>query len=152
MCYFSTANESLGRDPVAKDCWNDMSNLTFVRLVLAAAILGGAVLPSAAQTIRREYWIGIPGSSIADLLNNPAYPNNPSSVDFRTSFEAPVDWAEEYGTRMRGYVIAPTTGSYFFWIASDDQSQLFLSTDESPANKRLIATVNTWTTSRQWTK
>src|SRR5207245_9473841 len=37
-------------------------------------------------------------------------------------------------------------------ISSDDTSDLFLSTDESPLNKRLIAGVAGWTSSREWTK
>src|SRR2546429_1231350 len=44
------------------------------------------------------------------------------------------------------------TGSYTFWISSDDNSTLFLSTDETPAKVQTIAYVPGWTTSREWTK
>ena len=45
------------------------------------------------------------------------------------------------------------TGNYIFWIASDDNSELCLSTsDDSPANKVSIASVPEWTASRQWNK
>ena len=53
---------------------------------------------------------------------------------------------------MRGYVHPPTTGDYTFWIASDDNSELWLSTDEDPAHKVLIASVPEWTSSREWTR
>ncbi len=46
--------------------------------------------------------------------------------------------------------LAPTTGTYYFLIASDDASQLFLSTDTAPGNKRLIAQVTGWTPSRSY--
>ena len=39
-----------------------------------------------------------------------------------------------------------------FWIASDDAGELYLSTDESPANKQLIASVPGWTSSQEWGK
>ncbi len=39
-------------------------------------------------------------------------------------------------------------GSYLFYIASDDQGELYLSTDDNPANKQRIARVATWTSSR----
>ncbi len=108
--------------------------------------------PQGSGSILREYWTGIGGTSINDLINNPNYPNNPTGSDFRTSFEGPVDWADNYGTRFRGYVHPPVSGSYLFWISSDDNSVLYLSTDSNPANKVLIASVPSWTSSRQWDK
>jgi len=72
--------------------------------------------------------------------------------DERTIFEGPTDWAENYGTRLRGYVTAPLTGNCTFWIASDDNSELYLSTSEDPANKAVIASVASFTGSREWTK
>jgi hypothetical protein len=42
----------------------------------------------------------------------------PNITDMLPGFEAPTNWADNYGTRMRGYITAPSTGSYTFWIAS----------------------------------
>jgi hypothetical protein len=53
---------------------------------------------------------------------------------------------------MRGYLLPATTGDYRFWIASDDNGELWLSTDDDPANKTRIAYVPSWTSSREWTK
>jgi hypothetical protein len=53
---------------------------------------------------------------------------------------------------MHGWIKAPVTGNYFFWIASDDNGELHLSTDDSPDNLQLIAYVPGWTTPRQWSK
>jgi hypothetical protein len=92
------------------------------------------------------------GNAVSDLTNNPAFPNNPSSENITVDFEAPTDIAENYGQRMRALLLPPVTGTYFFWIASDDNSQLFLSTDENPASRAMIATVNAWTGSREFTK
>ena len=69
-----------------------------------------------------------------------------------TSMDVPVDAFENYGTRLRALVRPPTTGSYVFWISGDDNCQLFLSTDATPANRVLIARVDTWTSWREWTK
>ncbi|MFI5380370.1 MAG: lamin tail domain-containing protein, partial [Tepidisphaerales bacterium] len=102
--------------------------------------------------ILREYWTGISGNAVSDLTSNSAYPNSPSGRVLMTSFEGPVNWAVNYGTRIRGYILPPTTGSYTFWIASDDNSQLWLSTNDNPANKVEIAYVSDWTGSREWTK
>jgi hypothetical protein len=100
----------------------------------------------------REYWLDIPGSAVSDLTSNPNYPANPSGSDLIPTFEAPQNWAENYGTRVRGYITAPNTGTFFFWISSDDNGELWLSTNDDPANKSLIASVPGWTLPREWGK
>ena len=52
---------------------------------------------------------------------------------------------------MRGYLTPTTTGDYWFWIASDDNGELWLSTDSNPDNKTRIAYVPGWTNPREWT-
>lgn len=102
-------------------------------------------------TILWEYWLGIGGSAVSDLTSNPAYPNNPSGTEYRTSFETRTDWADNLGSRMQGFLLPAVTGDYIFYIASDDNSELWLSTNETTANASLIASVPAWTSSRAWT-
>jgi len=101
-------------------------------------------------SILREVWTGISGTAVSDLTSNANYPNSPTSRDQLASFEAPTDWADYYGTRVRGYITAPVTGSYVFWICSDDNSELWLSTGADPVNKVKIAYEPSWSSSRQW--
>ncbi|HLH55924.1 MAG TPA: lamin tail domain-containing protein [Verrucomicrobiae bacterium] len=111
--------------------------------------------------VYRQLWSNLDpnvGNSLAALTNttdNPNWPDNPDPNYTRTysNFEADSNIGMNYyGQRMRAFVIPPTNGNYTFWIASDDSSDLFLSTDESPLNKKIIAWVATWTASREWTK
>jgi PA14 domain len=99
-------------------------------------------------SISREVWTAIGGTS----LSNIPLGTSPNISDTLPSFEAPTDWADDYGTRLRGYITAPVTGTYTFWIASDDTSELWLSINDNPANKVRIAWVSDWTDSRQWDK
>src|SRR5437773_3848021 len=129
--------------------------LQLLSLALAGAFWIGQCLPAAAQTsgLLREVWTGISGASVSDLTNSADYPDRPTSTDYVTDFfEAPIDIDNDYGQRMRGFILPPQTGSYTFWISSDDNSTLFLSTDETPANVQTIAYVPGWTTSREWTR
>lgn len=107
---------------------------------------------TAMGTILYELWTDIYGTAVSDLTSNANYPDNPSSTDQLTSLEGPTDFADYYGTRIRGYLYPPATGDYTFWIASDDNSELWLSTDGTPANATLIAKVINWTNSREWDK
>lgn len=123
-----------------------------------AAPAGGAtpaILLTGAHWIaplRREYFAGIPNRFIASLYSHPTYPNSPTEVTYLSdAFETPPAGRNFYGQRVSGWIVPPVDGNYTFYIASDDQSQLFLSTDDNPANKTLIAQVPGWTSFRSWT-
>jgi hypothetical protein len=103
-------------------------------------------------TILREVWEGISGTSVSDLTSDPAYPASPTFSDELTSFETPTDFADNFGSRVHGWLHPETTGDYTFWIASDDNSELRLSTDENPSNAAPIAEVSGWASHQQWDK
>jgi xyloglucan-specific exo-beta-1,4-glucanase len=103
-------------------------------------------------SILREYWTGISGTAISNLTSNTNYPNNPTGSGQLTSLEAPTNWADNYGTRIRGYIHPTASGSYTFWLAGDDNTELYLSTSDNPASASRIAYVNGWTNSREWNK
>jgi fibronectin type 3 domain-containing protein len=103
-------------------------------------------------SILRQWWTGIDGSSVSDLTAIADFPDYPDGMDWVKSLEGPTNWADSYGARISGYLYPPTSGSYTFWIASDDDSELWLSTDSHPENASLIANVYGFTNRRQWDK
>ena len=103
--------------------------------------------------IMREVWEGIQGSSVDDLINSPHYPGSPDESHLVTEgFEAPVNIGNHYGQRMHGFIEAPVSGDYLFWISSDDNSVLYLSSTEDRGDTTEIASVPGWTNSREWNK
>jgi len=123
--------------------WNESDDSNEDSVMLPVTALG---------TVLYERWDGISGAAVSYLTSNPAYPDSPSFVGQLTSLEGPTNIAENYGTRIRGYLYPPATGAYTFWIAGDDNCQLWLSTDGTPAHAALIAQVTGWTDSREWDK
>src|SRR5581483_6572330 len=103
-------------------------------------------------TILHELWWNIDGTSVEDLVRSPAFQGKPSSTSLRDLFEGPRDIGDRYGARMRGFVHPPVTGAYVFWIATDDDGQLFLSTDDTAIKKRLIATCPPAAGFRDWNR
>ncbi|MBS0659826.1 MAG: DUF1800 family protein [Verrucomicrobia bacterium] len=101
-------------------------------------------------------WTGLAGS--VSLANVKSYAATGSPAPNATASVTSVETAQSspdlnsYGQWLRGWIVAPTTGSYTFWVAGDDQSELWLSTDANPAGKQLIASSANWTNFRQWTK
>lgn len=89
---------------------------------------------------------------ITNLTLHARFPNDASAETLRTKFEGAIDRADNYGAALRGYLLPPASGTYTFWIASDDNSELLLSPTTNPATATRIAYVSDWTSPRQWTK
>lgn len=101
-----------------------------------------------AGKILREQWNGIPGTLISSIPTD----TDPASIEAITLFESPSNIGDNYGARIRGSLCVPVSGNYTFWIASNDKSELWLSSDANPANKKRIAHVPYYTSERQWRK
>ena len=76
---------------------------------------------------------------------------NPDVVTPVTQFGGPWGATDNYSSKISGWFIPPTSGNYVFFVSSDDQSNLYLSTDDTAANKKLIAQEGGWSNQYQWT-
>ncbi|UYZ61208.1 DUF6443 domain-containing protein [Hymenobacter latericus] len=104
-----------------------------------------AAPPAPTGQVLWEYWGNYSGT-IADVpVNTP-----PHRTELRGLLEGPSHISDSYASRLRGYVYPPETGDYTFWVAGDDNCELYLSSDDNPTRKTLIATVPGWTSERQW--
>ena len=106
----------------------------------------------AAGSVLSETWSNVTGIAVTDLLNSPNYPNSPTSSVFLTSFSTPVDAANNYGRRIRGYIIPPQSGNYVFTTTGDDNVAVYLGLNAEPAYKRLICNIPGWTAVAEFTK
>jgi parallel beta-helix repeat protein len=103
---------------------------------------------TAATGLLHEQWTNITGNDVADL---PLTTTATSSTNL-SALELPNTTVVNTGDRIRGYITAPTTGSYTFWVAGDDAAELWLSKDATAANAVKIASFLSWTNFRQWNK
>lgn len=103
-------------------------------------------------SISAEGFSNTKGMIVADIMTNPAFPDKPDVQESLNVFEYGPNLGDQYAARVRGYICAPQTGYYNFYISGDDQVGLWLSTDDNPSNKVLIAYAEAWTASRQWNK
>jgi hypothetical protein len=93
-------------------------------------------------------------SNIDTLRNDPTlYPDSPTLIETRTIAETGQSEPnqENFVAELSGFFIPPTTGDYVFFVSSDDNCMLFLSTDEDPANLHLVAADIGWQNNRTWT-
>jgi len=96
-----------------------------------------------------ERYSRVPGRRVDYMINATNYPSGPAGVSRPALFEI-SSLGDDTGARLRGYVTAPATGEYTFYIAGDDRGELWLSSDDNPANKRMIAQCYYWVNPRQW--
>ncbi|MFH1532715.1 MAG: M60 family metallopeptidase [Pseudomonadota bacterium] len=97
-----------------------------------------------------ERWDDINGSLVSDLTTHPGYPDAPDATLILGTFQAPANLGSNFGARLRAFLVPQETGEYTFWIASDDNGELWLSPDQDPGSAALIASVPLWTGPEQW--
>jgi len=95
----------------------------------------------AGHGVQYDDYQGYGGTALTDIPQGTA--PTASSV-LAGSFQSPIDRGDNNGTRLRALLSVPTTGTYTFWVASDDNSGLFLSSSSDPANETEIASVPAW--------
>lgn len=126
----------------------------WIRFALAWTVVAALADQVRAGSIERYIYYNSGGTAVSVLTNTVEFPNTPSAAlqldDYTVDHGAAVyglqskndgaDFgAQGFGSYTIGYVEAPTNGNYTFFIASDDASQLWLSTNETVAGLQLIA-------------
>lgn len=117
-------------------------------LIAFVAMTFAAKAGATESAVLREIWTGISGTAVSDIPTG----TPPNVVDRLPNLESPPGYGEFYGVRLRAIITAPASGDYTFWVAGDDNCEVWLSTDDSPANKMLAFTVPGWTNLREWSK
>ena len=92
-------------------------------------------------TIVQEIWNNVPGTDINVLKDDSRYPHSPDETAELTEFDTGTALGDDYAGRVHGWVYAPATGDYTFWLCTDDQGELWLSIDDDADNARQIAYV-----------
>jgi len=106
---------------------------------------------AAPRNVRREVWADIGGSKVlTSVMSLPDFPNRPTQVESVPQLDGYYGSGKNFGQRMMALLCVPVTGEYVFSLAANDQAQLWLSPDETQAQRRLVASVTDWTYYREW--
>ncbi|NIP24844.1 MAG: hypothetical protein GWN67_07895, partial [Phycisphaerae bacterium] len=107
-------------------------------------------LPEGVGQIREDLWWNITGTAIGNLYAHPNFPGQPDETRMLNSFDSGTGLAENYGGMIHGWLHPAYSGDYTFWLCTDDDGELFLSTDDTPANMVRIANIAGWSGPYQW--
>jgi beta-galactosidase len=104
------------------------------------------------KKICAEYWFNVPGSEVHNLTESTLFPDSPSGRINIKTLDLPNIDSNSYGVRIRGYLHPDMDKNYEFMISADNTAELWLSIDENPENKELIAYVPASTDKYQYDK
>lgn len=90
-------------------------------------------------------------TTMGGLTNNARFPRRPDELRPLSDFALSPNSGNNFGSRIRALVVAPVSGSYRFYIASDDNSELWLGNSANASSARLVARVNGAVGVRNWT-
>ncbi len=114
--------------------------------------MGSAILQldiiATGGTITHETWNNISPTATVANFN---WSSNVSSSSTLPTAEIPLSQLANSAQRLRGYMTAPETGMYRFWITGDDSAELLISNDNETINLFSRATLTTSTTVKSWT-
>jgi uncharacterized protein (DUF1800 family) len=114
----------------------------------ATTMLLAITIINTGHTITRDAWTGL--ATTGGVSGVPVY-STPTSTSSLTLLQGPANVAEGFGSRIRGYVYAPMSGNYTFWISGDESAELWISSSTEPADKLLRAFLTAPSAVNQWT-
>jgi hypothetical protein len=88
--------------------------------------------------VKFEAYHDISGTAVQLLLDDPKYPDSPDNVQLLGSISTPNGYRDNYGARVTGFIIPPTSGQYRFFLYSDDASAFYLSNNQTLPNPNLV--------------
>jgi PA14 domain len=95
--------------------------------------------------LKREVWFGV----IRQQIETNGVPAS-TNVSFPGAWDIPNDATANYGARLSGVIIPTNTALYDFYVASDDDSSLWIGTNELAAGKYQIAQEDGWSAPLSW--
>jgi ELWxxDGT repeat protein len=95
-----------------------------------------------------DYYLNQVTEASPIVIQNSNAPSGQYLIDGANAY----DLTDQYIRRARGYLKPTETGAFKFYISGDDNVDVYLSTDDNPANKQRIAYVKGYTSYLQFDK
>lgn len=136
------ADNGIQVQAIARVADANFSSLTVTSAVVGLTVISGT--PVYTNGLKEEFFAGATRAGV--YIGNVG----PGVVRTVTSADSPGGFGDNATRRYSGFFIPQTTDGYVFFVAADDDTDVFLSTDSSPTNKLLIAQETSWSGTRNW--
>ncbi len=126
---------------------NDVYDLANYSIVADQPVTFNSWSITAGFVTFQTYDTPVNGVDVSLLTNSPTFPNNPRETFYIRSFNTreayPNNDHEQFGGRMYGVFIPPTTGNWIFYLSSDDAGELYVNPTGVSAIGKVLATAET---------
>ncbi|MBX7207884.1 MAG: DUF1800 family protein [Verrucomicrobiaceae bacterium] len=129
----NSATGEITGTPTTAGAYNVAVNATNVAAgtVTGSSVIDFTIYPTGAVTREKGAGYATADGTIPVLDDDTEYPNNTLR-------------------RLRGYIVPPKTGNYYFWLAASNKAELWISTDSQYVNRAKRATVTASTGKKTW--
>ncbi|WP_235296388.1 PA14 domain-containing protein [Portibacter marinus] len=118
-----------------------MRTIIFLLSVISGIYVNGQICVGTAGQLEWQAWEGLFDGQFSELSADPDFPGNPDVVQNIFRLKSPSNYNDYYGTRVEGFISVPQNTTATFNVTGDHYVQFYLSSNENPANKQLIARV-----------
>lgn len=112
---------------------------TLLFILLSTMNIAAQVCVGEPGKVRWQCWRGLFADQFSELTALEYFPARPDITLNLYSLSAPVNYDNNFGARIAGYIKVPVSDSISFNITGDSRTRFYLSTNQSPANMVLRA-------------
>jgi hypothetical protein len=117
-----------------------MKKLITVFCILLGSIQSfGQICVGEPGKVKWQSWRGLFADQFSELTALEYFPEKPDITLNLYSLSAPVNYDNNFGARIAGFIKVPVSDSITFNITGDSRTRFYLSTDDNPANLVLRA-------------
>lgn len=133
--------------PTAAGTYNVAVNATNVAAgtVTGSSVIDITIFPTGGVT--REI-LSATGDKVSQIVIPPLVPT--PTHDTISAIDDDTDYGNNTGERLRGYIVPPKTGNYYFWLAANNAAELWISNDTEYVNRVRRATVTASSGKKVW--
>lgn len=89
-----------------------------------------------------EAWTNITlGEVSQQFLSRELEDQKPCDTQFLQEFQAPRDYGQNFGSRMRAYFVPPETGIYTFYLSCNKHCDFYASADHESSHEVLVGSI-----------
>ncbi len=120
-----------------------MKNIVFLlHFILLAYNLNAQICVGEPGKVQWEVWRGLYADQFSELYALEFYPKKPAVLQTIYSLNAPINYDNNFGAKISGFIHVPVSDSVTFNITGNSRAQFHLSTTTSPNNLSLRAFLN----------
>lgn len=130
-----------------------MKNIIFLSIFITLSFTSIAqICVGEPGKVQWEIWRGLYADQLSELSALEFYPQSPDIVQTIYSLNAPINYDNNFGAKISGFIHVPVSDSISFNITGNSRAQFYLSSSDSPNNLVLRAFLNEATNEFEYDK